>query len=537
MLLRYIIFVFPVVILGFGMFVIENQYRAFEQSEVEEIKKTFEIHKDQFIKTLNTAKKTEHFQAVLLKDWKPDSSLVIPEIHGVGEDDEIHLRQISQLMIDEFGFSVFGMTLSDGRMYFLEPFESQKNLTLDNFSGRQWFEIIMETKKPFISDVFISAATGDPNFVVSTPILDDNGNVVAIFGGSYYLNVSDEFVYGFSSKIDKIIISDNNGVVVVDSSDPFNHGKLDPYLQDVSSLGDYGYEIDDEKGIRVFYDKIRLEDRTWEIFLTFSEDDFILDAKKDRFNGYLLTTSMGIFIAIIAAFLYFTHEKNVRLTREIERNQEKLVKSERLSAIGEWAARMAHDIRNPLNNIKTSLEILKTKSFDSNLSKYLETVEKNIERIDYTIDTTISFIKSGDLAKEKTDITSFIKEIISSTTIPSNVTVEIKGDILSINLNKPGFSSVVSNLISNSLDAIGSDVGKITIKVDKEGKNAALFFVDSGKGIASSDITKVFDPLFTTKIHGSGLGLATVKSIVENHNGTIIVKNNPTTFKIVLPLD
>jgi signal transduction histidine kinase len=95
-------------------------------------------------------------------------------------------------------------------------------------------------------------------------------------------------------------------------------------------------------------------------------------------------------------------------------------------------------------------------------------------------------------------------------------------------------SIVFVNLLLNSIQAMDPQ-GKIAIRFYPSQDNIVIEFVDSGPGIATNILPKIFDPLFTTKQHGTGLGLATCKNIIEGHGGKIYVKNNPTTFTIVLP--
>lgn len=94
---------------------------------------------------------------------------------------------------------------------------------------------------------------------------------------------------------------------------------------------------------------------------------------------------------------------------------------------------------------------------------------------------------------------------------------------------------VFSNLIRNSIEAIGDDTGSIEIKIQDEEKQVSIDIIDSGAGIKDDNINTIFEPLYTTKQTGTGLGLVSCKNIIEQHGGKITVKNNPTTFTIALP--
>jgi signal transduction histidine kinase len=94
---------------------------------------------------------------------------------------------------------------------------------------------------------------------------------------------------------------------------------------------------------------------------------------------------------------------------------------------------------------------------------------------------------------------------------------------------------VLSNLILNSIQAIDEAKGAITISISEGEENVIIKVTDSGPGISDGDLPHIFEPLFTTKQKGAGLGLTSCKNIIEQHKGTITVKNNPVTFSITLP--
>ncbi len=94
--------------------------------------------------------------------------------------------------------------------------------------------------------------------------------------------------------------------------------------------------------------------------------------------------------------------------------------------------------------------------------------------------------------------------------------------------------AVFINLIVNSIQAM-HEGGKINIKISEQDNIAILQFIDSGDGISDDNLSKIFEPLFTTKQKGTGLGLASCKNIIEQHQGEIFASNNPTTFTIKLP--
>ena len=119
--------------------------------------------------------------------------------------------------------------------------------------------------------------------------------------------------------------------------------------------------------------------------------------------------------------------------------------------------------------------------------------------------------------------------------IPANISTDVSECSFKANVDKIMMESTFSNLILNSIQIIGDKNGKITVSIKEKDSQYSITIEDSGEGIDSKIIDKIFDPLFSTKMEGTGLGLASVKAIIEAHGGTIYVKNNPTTFTITLP--
>ena len=119
---------------------------------------------------------------------------------------------------------------------------------------------------------------------------------------------------------------------------------------------------------------------------------------------------------------------------------------------------------------------------------------------------------------------------------PENIKIFYPTHDVKINCDPNQIEVVFENLITNSIQAIGDKPGSITISFYQENEQALIVIQDSGIGIPDKIISKVFDPLFTTKKEGTGLGLASCKSIIESHGGEISVSNKPTSFRIKLPL-
>lgn len=214
------------------------------------------------------------------------------------------------------------------------------------------------------------------------------------------------------------------------------------------------------------------------------------------------------------------------------------VKSERFTAMGELAASMAHDMKNPLATIRSTAEIVKrnAKGDDKEMKKVLERMDRAIYRMAHQIEDVLNFVRITPLEIKNVSILSILNSVIESLEVPKNVTVVILKNDLQIPCDERKIEIVFINLILNAIQAIGDKQGKITIRIIEKEKCAVIEIEDDGPGIPQEYFAKMFEPLVTSKQKGTGLGLASCKNIVEQHGGTITAKNNPTTFTVKLPL-
>jgi signal transduction histidine kinase len=259
---------------------------------------------------------------------------------------------------------------------------------------------------------------------------------------------------------------------------------------------------------------------------------------------------LGVFVTIILVI----NKNQMRMvemrTRELEEQKnalesiveektQALLKAERLSAIGELSGRLAHDLRNPLSVMKMSIDLIKLHSpeaqtSDSVIAKRLELIDKSIDRISHQVDDVLDYVRDSPLNLAFISIRTTILSSIYKIDVPQNVKIEVSDSDVDVNCDLMKMDAVFVNLIVNSIQAMNNG-GTIEIKIKSNENEAVIDFIDSGPGIPPELMEKIFEPLFTTKQKGTGLGLASCKNIVEQHSGKIIVKNNPTTFTIILP--
>ncbi|WP_179360406.1 sensor histidine kinase [Nitrosopumilus cobalaminigenes] len=218
------------------------------------------------------------------------------------------------------------------------------------------------------------------------------------------------------------------------------------------------------------------------------------------------------------------------------RSSNKTIEQEKFASIGNLSSRMAHDIRNPLTVIKTTLDLLKTKNknLSSDELEKLKKLDNQIYRISHQVNNVLDYIKGQPLILK----TNSLKEILDSSIhdLPEHDGIEIESTVSNtkIHCDYEALKVVFINLFYNAIQSLGKK-GKIKISSEIIGVNTLIKIEDSGPGIPEDKLNKIFEPLYTTKQEGTGLGLASCKSIIEQHRGTISVKNNPTTFTITLP--
>ncbi|EGG41788.1 histidine kinase [Candidatus Nitrosarchaeum limnium SFB1] len=232
-------------------------------------------------------------------------------------------------------------------------------------------------------------------------------------------------------------------------------------------------------------------------------------------------------------------EQKNNLTHIIDKKTQELLKAERLSTIGELSGRLAHDLRNPLSVIKISLDLLKQSPADTKISddvttKRLELIESSVERISHQIDDVLDYVRNSPLKLSRRSIRKIILGSIEKISVPHNIKILVSGLDAEINCDYIKIDAAFINLILNSIQA-NPEGGTIEIKIKSDHDDVIIDFIDSGSGIPDEVMNQIFEPLFTTKQQGTGLGLASCKNIVELHKGKITVKNNPTTFTVRLP--
>ncbi len=260
---------------------------------------------------------------------------------------------------------------------------------------------------------------------------------------------------------------------------------------------------------------------------------------EDHYLGGTFITSISPIFGTTGEFIGTVHV--IRDITELKNLQERLVMTERMAALGEVAARVAHEIRNPLVSVGGFARRLE-KKLNGNLKEYADIIAREVERLEVILNEILGFVKETRFVKEIVNPNRLIEEVISL--IKSEV--DERGIVLvneieeaaEIYVDPNRIKEALLNILSNAVQAMGSN-GTIFVKTYVK-DNAAVFEIkDTGGGIAEGDLPFIFDPFFTTKETGTGLGLTITHRIIEEHKGSIEVESKPgagSIFRVFIPL-
>lgn len=231
------------------------------------------------------------------------------------------------------------------------------------------------------------------------------------------------------------------------------------------------------------------------------------------------------------------------LQEEVKQKTEDLLKVERLSAIGQLSARIAHDLRNPLTVIQNSSRILKARldgELDIKAQQQWERLDRAIYRMTHQLEDVMDYVRMPQLKKKDYSLSLIFQDVMERVEVPPTITIHPPLNDHTVFCDPEKMEIVFVNLFVNAIQAIGDKKGDITVEIVDESsdENVVIKVIDTGAGIQEEIMGKIFDPLFTTKQVGTGLGLSSCKSIVDQHGGAISASSKVgrgTTFTIRMP--
>jgi signal transduction histidine kinase len=267
----------------------------------------------------------------------------------------------------------------------------------------------------------------------------------------------------------------------------------------------------------------------------------------------MMTFAQQAGLAIHNAFIYeelktFSQqmeEKIQKTTADLRKTEAQLIRSEKLAALGQLAAGIAHEIRNPLTSINILIHSL-TENLPSGNAQWedLKVIEEEIHRINEIVDQFLRFAKPAPPLLEKAEVIPIFEETLQLLRPQiERLQISVQKDFQSlppITIDKEQMKQVILNLLMNAIQAM-PEGGRLKLigQVSEDNHWIQFSIKDSGIGIPPEDMDKLFDPFFSTKEGGIGLGLSIAHRIIDQHHGKIEATSNPqkgTIFTLYLPI-
>jgi signal transduction histidine kinase len=231
-------------------------------------------------------------------------------------------------------------------------------------------------------------------------------------------------------------------------------------------------------------------------------------------------------------------------TEALRTSQARLIQQEKMAAFGLLAAGIAHEVGNPLAAVSSLVQILKRRGPDPYTAEKLDLAARQLQRIERTIRELIDFSRPASTAVTRVRISDVVEEALGiakyyQRTKQRVITTDVPPDLPAVMGVRDHLTQVVLNLVLNAIDAT-DDQGHIRVAAQAESGSLVLSVDDDGRGISIADRCRLFQPFFTTKAHGTGLGLFVSRQILEDNSGSLSFRSEPgqgSTFFVRLPMD
>ena len=242
------------------------------------------------------------------------------------------------------------------------------------------------------------------------------------------------------------------------------------------------------------------------------------------------------------AMLYMIEDLN-RQSNELKNAQDTIVRSEKLAAIGQLASSVAHELRNPLGvmkNVVYYFNMLELGKEDADIQENLDILAKEIATSDKIITDILDFTRIKKPALRPENINIVLEDTLKRLEIGPEIVIvkELENNLPDIEVDALQLQQVFTNIAQNAMQSM-DNAGRLEIRTGLDGDFIKAVFADTGVGILEKDLEKIFDPLFSNKVNGTGLGLSVCASLVEGHGGKIEVASEAgqgTIFTVKLPI-
>ena len=307
----------------------------------------------------------------------------------------------------------------------------------------------------------------------------------------------------------------------------------------VKKIGKPEEEIIGQKCYKIFHGK----EGPWEMCPHFKAENlrkpYVGELEDSYLGGAFVVSSSPIFDSA-GNFVGTVHIS--RDVTELRNLRERVIHAERMAALGELAARVAHEIRNPLISIGGFARRL-DKKLTGDIQEYAKIIVNEVSRLENILKEILGFVKSSRVNKSSVNINDLMSNVVDFITPvmdekENKIIKEFSGAPVKALIDPDRIKEAILNIVSNAAQA--TDCGTIRIRTGVEDNEAIIELTDTGCGIKEEDLKNIFNPFFTTKPQGTGLGLAVTHKIIQEHNGKIKVESiwgGGTAFRIYLPLE
>lgn len=468
--------------------------------------------------------------------------------------------------------------------------DTSNKMVGDNLAKRIWFKEAMEGHE-FLSDVYKTRAYSEPIISLSAPVYDNAGKIIGVVSPAFRLEGLWEMMEKKANEIsDKYPVNFfmiNQEGIMISKKDP--HGVMqDSALEEIgltkeklmeASLSDELYSA--ENGEKIYsiqpVHTIAETENTWFVVVG-ADKNQVFQPLNDLLSRYLTIYSIVFVSIILAVYLLtktlvrpvqdlveatedfiegkefvFSNKRSfeemeklnlafLRMMETIEDREKEIVRTEKLKYVGQLAAGVAHEIRNPLTTIKGFFQLLKSQDHDKTLiEKYSDVMLHEVDRVNVFVTQLLDLAKPHRLEWEKMDLKDFLDEMIDTYTSsnPSSHVRIMNGVTQSVIVfsDKNRLRQVLLNVLNNSCDAIEAR-GQIELDLTAVSQYVKLMIRDDGKGISPENLKNIGMPFYTTKQDGNGLGVATCIQIMEELKGKFQIESvhdEGTKVTLIIP--
>ncbi len=252
------------------------------------------------------------------------------------------------------------------------------------------------------------------------------------------------------------------------------------------------------------------------------------------FLGIFVGLMVGITVEILVRRQRYAAHLVAERTGDLERSladlhdaQRALVRNERLSALGEMASVVGHELRNPLTAVTNALFLIRRglgEPTPPTFEDHLAMAERETEKAATLAEDLTAFVRPRHPTLAEVDLAEVVREVLQSTPPPGAVHLEVDVVPHTVMADRNQVAEVITNLVTNAYQAV-PDGGSVRVELRDNASGAALVVQDDGPGLDDANAERLFEPFFTTKANGTGLGLAIVRRLVEAHGGSIALRN------------